>query len=195
MLCVASNRSVCLWICFSHIQTLWFCNVKTMRFMYEGMGKVQPSVPTQSRYISLAGVNAPVWHTAPSGDSVTINCTYLPTEDVPIKHFYRENPDSDATDLISMHTSPKTMKDRFSLTDHKEQGVYTVMISSPTQEDTARYRCAQRTVTHNFTTCLTRIHLYIVGKYWSDFNHPHSKLTNTTQSFTHKTLLLQKNMI
>ncbi|XP_034437482.1 uncharacterized protein LOC117759304 isoform X3 [Hippoglossus hippoglossus] len=112
---------------------------------------------------NMACVNAPVWHTA-LGDSVRINCMYLRTEESTVKHFYRENPDSEGTDLISTHTSPMTMKDRFSLTDHKEQGFYTVMISMPRQEDTGRYRCAKRTVNDNFTTCLTQIHLHIVNE-------------------------------
>ncbi|XP_035023011.1 CMRF35-like molecule 8 [Hippoglossus stenolepis] len=112
---------------------------------------------------NMACVNAPVWHTA-LGDSVRINCTYLRTEESTVKHFYRENPDSEGTDLISTHTSPMTRKDRFSLTDNKEQGFYTVMISMPRQEDTGRYRCAKRTVNDNFTTCLTQIHLHIVNK-------------------------------
>ncbi|CAB1443205.1 unnamed protein product [Pleuronectes platessa] len=110
---------------------------------------------------NMACVNEPEWHTAFTGDSVRINCTYRPTGESSVKHFYRENPDSGGTDLISTHTSHKTMKDRFSLTDHKEQGVYTVMIFGLRQEDTGRYRCAKRTVNDNFT-CLTLIHLHIV---------------------------------
>ncbi|XP_062242931.1 CMRF35-like molecule 8 [Platichthys flesus] len=111
----------------------------------------------------MACVNEPEWHTAFIGDSVRINCTYRLTGESSVKYFYRENPDSGGTDLISMHTSPETRKGRFSLTDHKDQGFYTVMISKAVEEDTGRYQCAKRTVNDNFTKCLTQIHLHIVN--------------------------------
>ncbi|XP_069385596.1 polymeric immunoglobulin receptor-like [Paralichthys olivaceus] len=108
-------------------------------------------------------VNAPVWQTAFLGGSVNINCSYPRAEGSTIKYFQRENESSDCTTLISMHVSPKTMKDRFSLTDHKEQGVYTVNIAMLRQEDTGRYRCVQSTVYDNVKICLTQIHLQIVN--------------------------------
>lgn len=72
------------------------------------------------------------------------------------------------------------------MTDHKEQGVYTVIISTLTQDDAGGYQCAVKDMNNDSSTdCLTKIQLHILSKYWSCFIHPVSKLTKTTHAYKH----------
>ncbi|XP_058495606.1 CMRF35-like molecule 1 [Solea solea] len=106
--------------------------------------------------------NAPVWQKLRVGDSVTINCTYTREGESAIKQFCREDRDSQCTNVISTHVSNCTQLGRFTLTDYKQKGVYTVVITALNQEDNGIYWCAvEKTLTGNTLTCLSRIHLHI----------------------------------
>ncbi|XP_051241958.1 polymeric immunoglobulin receptor-like isoform X2 [Dicentrarchus labrax] len=112
--------------------------------------------------VSVTCVNTPVTQTAHPGDSVTISCKY-PAEEKQqeniVRHFCREDGNPNCTNLISTYTANYTKLDRFSLTDDKQRGVYTVTISTVTQDDTGRYRCAIER--KKSVACLTEIHLFI----------------------------------
>ncbi|XP_008286766.1 uncharacterized protein LOC103362244 [Stegastes partitus] len=105
--------------------------------------------------------NTAVTFTAYRGGSVTVNCTYPRAEASSVKLFYR-----DTTSLISSFQSQHTKRDRFSLTDDRQQGVYTVIISSLNESDAGKYWCAMEGVNDNSTTCLTEILLRILN--WED---------------------------
>uniref|UniRef100_A0A3B4ZQT2 Immunoglobulin domain-containing protein n=1 Tax=Stegastes partitus TaxID=144197 RepID=A0A3B4ZQT2_9TELE len=109
-------------------------------------------------FIFLAGENTAVTFTAYRGGSVTVNCTYPRAEASSVKLFYR-----DTTSLISSFQSQHTKRDRFSLTDDRQQGVYTVIISSLNESDAGKYWCAMEGVNDNSTTCLTEILLRILS--------------------------------
>ncbi|KAF1394928.1 hypothetical protein PFLUV_G00006210 [Perca fluviatilis] len=107
----------------------------------------------------------PVIQKARHGGSATINCQYPRTKDINVKHFCREDGNLNCTNLISTVNSNHTILGRFSLTDDKQQGVYTVIISTLTQDDAGRYRCVMERADSS-TACLTKIHLHILN--WDD---------------------------
>lgn len=114
----------------------------------------------------LAGVNTPVNQMVNHGGSVTINCTYpIAEESIIIKSFCREDENFNCTNLISAYKANHTKRDRFSLTDHKQQGVYTVTISTVTQDDAGRYQCAMERLNNRSIACLTEINLLV----WSEY--------------------------
>ncbi|XP_051801901.1 polymeric immunoglobulin receptor-like [Acanthochromis polyacanthus] len=106
--------------------------------------------------------NTPENITALPGGSVTITCKYPRAKESHIKSFYKV----DGNDQISSHSSLYTKLGRFSLTDDKQKGVYTVNISSLTKDDTGKYRCALKHVEDNSPTCLMEIHLHVWN--WDD---------------------------
>uniref|UniRef100_A0AAQ6AHG7 Ig-like domain-containing protein n=2 Tax=Amphiprion ocellaris TaxID=80972 RepID=A0AAQ6AHG7_AMPOC len=106
--------------------------------------------------------NTPETISALPGGSVTITCKYPRTTKSHIRLFYKE----DGHNLISSHLSKYTKLGRFSLTDDKQKGVYTVSVSSLTKNDTGKYRCALRHVEDNSSACLTEIHLHVWN--WDD---------------------------
>ncbi|XP_071361732.1 polymeric immunoglobulin receptor-like isoform X2 [Trachinotus anak] len=106
--------------------------------------------------------DTPVRQTAYLGGSVTINCTCPGVGKNQIKYFCKEAENFNCKNVISTYTSNYTERDRFSMIDHKEQEVYTVIISSLTQEDAGIYWCALKTVNNDSPiACLTKINLHI----------------------------------
>ncbi|XP_028461894.1 polymeric immunoglobulin receptor-like isoform X2 [Perca flavescens] len=113
----------------------------------------------------MTGDKPPVIQKARHGGSATIKCQYPRTEESNIKHFCREDGNFNCTNLISTVNSNHTILGRFSLTNDKRQGVYTVIISTLTQDDAGRYRCVMERADSS-TACLTKIHLHILN--WDD---------------------------
>lgn len=111
------------------------------------------------------GDNTPVSQTAHLGGSVTINCRYSRAEESYVRCLCREDENFHCKSLISAYTSDCTKKDRFSLIDNKQQGVYTVTISTLTLADAGRYQCAMERFNNSSTACLTRIDLQILSEY------------------------------
>ncbi|XP_044046908.1 polymeric immunoglobulin receptor-like [Siniperca chuatsi] len=114
--------------------------------------------------VNITCDNTPESQTAHHGGSVTISCKYPRAEESYIRHFCREDENFHCTNLISTYTSNYTKKGRFSLTDNKQQGVYTVTISTLTLEDAGRYQCTMER--SNSRSCLTQIHLQVLN--WDD---------------------------
>ncbi|XP_031145068.1 uncharacterized protein LOC116042811 [Sander lucioperca] len=108
---------------------------------------------------------SPVIQKACHGGSATINCEYPKTKESNVKHFCREDGNFNCTNLISTYTSNHTIRGRFSLIDDKQQGIYTVIISTLTQDDAGRYRCVMERADSS-TACLTKIDLHILN--WVD---------------------------
>ncbi|XP_026158114.1 CMRF35-like molecule 8 [Mastacembelus armatus] len=96
------------------------------------------------------------------GGNVTINCTYQKTEENNIKTFCRKKENFNCTDVISTHNAVYTQLDRISLTNNKEQQIYTVRISMLTQEDAGTYQCVTKSIYNDSSTCLTEIRLDIL---------------------------------
>ncbi|XP_040892371.1 CMRF35-like molecule 8 [Toxotes jaculatrix] len=140
------------------------------------------------RLLSVAGKqpvnmncdNAPVTQRAEGcvGDSVTINCTYPRADKIQVKYFCKENckdENSTCTNVISTYASSHTKQERFSITDHKEHGVYTVVISMLTWDDAGRYWCAVKSVDDNSITHLSVIQLSVCN--WDDIKLTANKYT------------------
>lgn len=113
--------------------------------------------------LAVAPVNQMVNH----GGSVTINCTYpIAEERIIIRSFCREDENFNCINLISAYNANHTKRDRLSLIDDKQQqGVYTVTISTVTQDDAGRYQCAMEEVNNRSTACLTEINLLVLSEY------------------------------
>lgn len=114
---------------------------------------------------SLAGDNTLVTQTAHRGGSVTIDCKYPRAEESSIRRFCREDGNLNCINVISTYIAPQTKTHRYSLTDDKNAGVYTVIISALTEEDAGRYRCAMERFNDSSTACLTEIQLDILSEY------------------------------
>lgn len=121
----------------------------------------------QTFMLFLAGVNPTVTLKAHPGDPVTVSCKYPPAEGGAIRHFCREYETSRCTNLISAQTFSLAIKDRFSLRDDKQRGVFNVTISAVTQTDSGRYKCVLESAGNSTTTCLTGIQLTVSGEHRS----------------------------
>ncbi|XP_044201631.1 polymeric immunoglobulin receptor-like isoform X1 [Thunnus albacares] len=108
--------------------------------------------------------NTPVNQTAHVGGSVTINCNYSRAEESNVRYLCREDEKLNCRNMIETHSSNYTKRGRFSLTDNKQQRVYTVTISGLTKADAGRYKCAMEN--SSFITCSTEVHLHILN--WDD---------------------------
>lgn len=114
--------------------------------------------------------------------SVTINCTYPRTDENTIKRLCKEDENFDCKDLVSTHTANITKRERFSLTNYKHQGVFTVSISTLTQKDAGRYKCVLERLNNDSFQCYTEIHLSVLSEYGSAMNFAKCKITHTTQA-------------
>lgn len=130
---------------------------------------------------SLAGDNKPVNQTAYIESSVTISCSYPRTDINAIKLFCKEDENFDCKDLVSARTANLTKRDRFLLKDNKHQRVFTVSISTLTQDDAGRYKCALKRLNNSSLQCYTEIHLSILSEYGFAIDCAECKLTHTTQ--------------
>lgn len=117
--------------------------------------------------LSLAGINSAVTRVAHPGDPVTVSCKYLPAEEGAIRHFCREDETSQCTNLISARTVRHTIKDRFSLRDDKQRGVFNVTISAVTLTDAGGYKCVLENADNSTATCLTQMQLIVLGEHRS----------------------------
>ncbi|XP_038569949.1 uncharacterized protein LOC119899455 isoform X5 [Micropterus salmoides] len=127
--------------------------------------------------VNIACDNTPVSQTAHLGGSVTINCRYSRAEESYVRCLCREDENFHCKSLISAYTSDCTKKDRFSLIDNKQQGVYTVTISTLTLADAGRYQCAMERFNNSSTACLTRIDLQILN--WDDIKPTTTKTSDS----------------
>eukprot|EP00064_Thunnus_orientalis_P011321 superscaffoldBa00001627_g11351 len=108
--------------------------------------------------------NTPVNQTAHVGGSVTINCNYSRAEESNVRYLCKEDEKLNCRNMIETHSSNYTKRGRFSLTDNKQQRVYTVTLSGLTKADAGRYKCAMEN--SSFITCSTEVHLHILN--WDD---------------------------
>ncbi|KAM7393926.1 hypothetical protein PAMP_020760 [Pampus punctatissimus] len=114
----------------------------------------------ETYFNSLAGDDMPEEQTAHVGGSVTINCNYSRAKEHNIKYFCKyEN--LNCSILIQMHNSNYTKLHRFTLTDNKQQRVYTVTISNLTPADAGIYVCATESSIN--TACLNEVQLHILN--------------------------------
>ncbi|KAM7418841.1 hypothetical protein PAMA_016119 [Pampus argenteus] len=98
--------------------------------------------------------------TAHVGGSVTINCNYSRAEEHNIKYFCKyEN--LNCRILIQMRNLNYTKLHRFTLTDNRQQRVYTLTISNLTPADAGIYMCATQSLIN--TTCLSEVQLHILN--------------------------------
>uniref|UniRef100_A0A3Q3S8S1 Immunoglobulin domain-containing protein n=1 Tax=Mastacembelus armatus TaxID=205130 RepID=A0A3Q3S8S1_9TELE len=143
--------------------------------------EVKIQLRTQLHFYSLTGENTPARQTeAYVGGNVTINCTYQKTEENNIKTFCRKKENFNCTDVISTHNAVYTQLDRISLTNNKEQQIYTVRISMLTQEDAGTYQCVTKSIYNDSSTCLTEIRLDILSKWiFLDISFYWGKCTNS----------------
>lgn len=117
---------------------------------------------TQSCFNSLAGDQTPVTQRAHDGGSVTIACKYPRAEGSNIRYFCRGDENLRCTHLKSSHPSKYS---KSSLTGDKQQGLYTVNISTPTPGDAGIYSCAMERFDNSSIACLTKIHLETLSEY------------------------------
>uniref|UniRef100_UPI0037E93ECB CMRF35-like molecule 8 isoform X2 n=1 Tax=Semicossyphus pulcher TaxID=241346 RepID=UPI0037E93ECB len=120
----------------------------------------------EGRLVNNTCNNPPVKHTALPGASVTVHCEYPNTDKIFTRRFCREESPFSCTELISAYSAPVTRKDKYSLTDDKQRGRYTVNVSDLVLEDTGRYRCEADRSRNSSFECLTEIHLQILN--WDD---------------------------
>lgn len=99
------------------------------------------------------------------GSSLTIKCKYPQNEDGNVRFFCKEDENSACISLISAHAGQITKTDRISLSDHRQQGVYTVNISRLTEDDAGKYWCAMQRIEDSSIACLTEVNLHILSEY------------------------------
>ncbi|XP_047433094.1 CMRF35-like molecule 8 isoform X2 [Mugil cephalus] len=137
---------------------------------------------------SIVCEHPPENQTAHVGGSVTISCNYQKVEEGTMKSLCRADGDLNCKELLATYRSDHTVRDRFSLKDDGQRGVYTVNISELTLEDAGTYWCALKRVDENSSSCLTEIHLHVLD--WDDFTpnqsvHVTSKTATITCNYPH----------
>ncbi|KAM4595787.1 uncharacterized protein V3H82_003184 [Fundulus diaphanus] len=104
---------------------------------------------------------ATVDHTAYVGGSVSITCNYSQADKSSTRNFCRHDGNFSCTNIISAQRSDYTKLPRVTLSDDKQRGVYTVTISTLTQDDSGKYRCALKR--EDSFTCLQDILLDVLN--------------------------------
>ncbi|MEQ2317069.1 hypothetical protein AMECASPLE_039002 [Ameca splendens] len=134
--------------------TVWWLTVGGSSPLVEGKNK-EP--------LNTACNGTRVDQTAHVGESVSITCKYPQADKSSIRYFCRHAGNFTCTNIISAQHYNYTKLPRFSLTDDKQQGAYTVLIFTLTQEDAGKYQCALKT--HNSITCLQDVLLHVLSEY------------------------------
>lgn len=103
---------------------------------------------------------------AQSGENVTIECRYPTTAGSIVKHFCKEAGNFTCTMQISVYKANQATRDRVSIRDRKEHGVYAVTITALSRNDSGRYRCfTEKSDDDTARECLTQISLTVSSKH------------------------------